>query len=90
MMTLIERIEYLADVYPTLDTLEAKNENVKERIHLLRRTEDFEKRAKEIFNFPRVAVSPTNDDIRSAHEELQMKMRSSEMNDLKAKLKGKR
>ena len=89
-MTLIERIEYLADVYPTLDTLEAKNENVKERIHLLRRTEDFEKRAKEIFNFPRVAVSPTNEDIRSSHEELQRKMRNNEMNDLKAKLKGKR
>ena len=89
-MTLIERIEYLADVYPTLDTLEAKNENVKERIHLLRRTEDFEKRAKEIFNFPRVAVSPTNEDIRSSHEELQRKMRSGEMNDLKAKLKCKR
>lgn len=89
-MTLIERLEYLANVYPTLDTLELKTENVKERLHLMRRSEDFVKRAKEIFNFPTIKTPPTNEDIRSAHEELQMKMRSSEMNDLKLKLKGKR
>ena len=89
-MTLIERLEYLANVYPKLDTLESKTENVKERVHLLRRTEQFEQRKQDTFAFPKVAVSPSNDDIRFAHEELQMKMRSNEMNDLKAKLKGKR
>lgn len=88
-MTLIERLEYLADVYPTLDTLESKTENVKERVHLLRRTEQFEQRKQDTFAFPRVAVSPTNEDIRSSHEELQRKMRNNEMNNLRAKLTGK-
>jgi len=88
-MTLIERLDQLAYKYPELETIESKTENIKERVHLMRRTEDFEKRAKEIFNFPRVVTSPTNEDIRSSHEELQKKMRSSGTNDLRAKLKGK-
>tara|TARA_Y100000389_G_C17010832_1_gene294047 strand:+ start:100 stop:414 length:315 start_codon:yes stop_codon:yes gene_type:complete len=88
-MTLKERLDMLAEAYEKLKTIEDKTQNVQQRVHLMRRNDEFEDRKKETFSYPKIHQSPKPDDIRMSHNALKTKMAEQGAADMKAKLNNK-